>query len=339
MTRLRHVACAAVTVLLTHVSAASELTDANAFLDTISTAVNSTNYRGVLIRTTGGQSNAMRILHSNDDGFIREKLVAMDGEGREIIRTGNELICLLPSRRIKIVDTNAVPSNAFSRLQAATEALGDYYTLQSLGKDRVAGRTALRYYIQPSDQFRYGHHFWIDAETSMPLRMQLVNGRRVIEEIRFVDIAVGVEISEAEFESDTDSRDFKVMQAMSPRPGAVTDESPRARVTNISGRNSLGFRLDKEQMQLVEINGRKTQRLVFSDGLVTVSAFIEQRPDTDRVRRSQVASMGAAHSYQAVGSGLSVTVVGEVPAETLRIIAEKAEQQWLSAMDTEGGSD
>lgn len=300
------------------------------FLASVSAAVNEANYRGTLIRTANGRMDAMQILHSNEDGFVREKLVAMDGEGREIIRNGNELICLLPNRQIKIVDANSVASNAFARLQSASRTLGNFYSLVPRGTDRVTGRKALRYDLNPIDGYRYGHRFWIDAATSLPLRMQLVSRNLVIEEIRFVEVEIGVTFAADDFNSDIDSRGFTVMQgAMTAGADDVQSEMtirPVGALADIE--ESLGFQLNDDAIKIVEINGRRSKRMVFSDGLAAVSVFVEQRPGNDNVRSAQLASMGAAHTYQHRVGGLTVTVVGDVPAETVKYLAEKAGEEW-----------
>ena len=96
---------------------------------------------------------------------------------------------------------------------------------------------------------------------------------------------------------------------------------------------SPGFRLRAKQTSVVTINGQVTQRMVFSDGLATVSVFIGSRPSGDNAqserRTSQTARMGAAHSYQRQVGNKTVTLVGEVPVETLQMLAEQAERQML----------
>lgn len=314
---------------------------AESFLDAVSEAVNASNYRGTLIRSVSGRMDSMQLLHSNNDGFVREKITAMDGEGREIIRAGNELVWLLPHRKIKLVDTNSTPSNAFVRLQAANRAVSDSYTLEEHGTDRVAGRKALRFYVRPRDGYRYGHKFWIDAATSLPLRMQLVDGKNVIEEIRFVNVDIGVQFSEDDFDSAVDSRDFHVIYAQTAA-AAIADNGTNHNEASLPTDRpndsevllediTLGFRLSESQGQTVEINGRKSQRFMFSDGLVTVSVFIEQRPAGSMPSSSsQVARMGAAHTYQHSVGGHTLTVVGEVPAATLRLLAKQTELQLLT---------
>ncbi|MEM7611938.1 MAG: MucB/RseB C-terminal domain-containing protein [Pseudomonadota bacterium] len=316
---------------------------ADALLQRISDAVNSMNYRGTLIRSVDGRINSMLVIHSNDDGLVRERLVAMDGEGREIIRVGDELICLYPNRRVKLIETNATPSNAFVRLPAVLSDLNRFYQIEARGRDRIANRRALKYLVRPRDAYRYGHQLWVDEKTMLPLKMQLLSRSRVIEEIRFSDIEIGIEIPEQAFVSEIDSSEFRVIRAgtmpntMRPTSTETLTAAP-ASATEMSGGEwpaeaSPGFRLRAKQTSVVTINGQVTQRMVFSDGLATVSVFIGSRPSGDNAqserRTSQTARMGAAHSYQRQVGNKTVTLVGEVPVETLQMLAEQAERQML----------
>ena len=82
----------------------------------ISDALGDISYRGTMVRMVDGRIETMRVLHRNRDGVIREKLVALDGEGREFLRNGNEMICLYPARRLKMVETGLEQANPLVRL-------------------------------------------------------------------------------------------------------------------------------------------------------------------------------------------------------------------------------
>jgi negative regulator of sigma E activity len=69
--------------------------------------------------------------------------------------------------------------------------------------------------------------------------------------------------------------------------------------------------------------------MVFTDGLATVSVFIESAslpPQTSRTgeprQSSGAAQLGAAAAFTAITDGYRVTAVGEVPPQTVRAIAE-----------------
>ena len=308
-------------------------------LQRISDALNDSSYRGTLIQSVDGRINTMHVMHSNDGGVVREKLLAMDGEGREILRTGAELVCLLPRLKLKVIETNSMPSNAFARLPASADELNRFYALEEKGSARIAGRQAVHYFLRPRDRFRYGHRLWVDEETMLPLRMQLVSRSRVIEETRFTDIEIGVDIPPEAFVSSIDSEGFRVIRA-SDSPGPATPIGSKSAAADAAPEGPKwpqepypGFKLRATQTRTVSINGQVTQRLVFSDGIATVSVFIAARPAGDSGDAAQLARLGAAHSLQRRIGNNTVTLVGEVPAETLRMLAAGAEQQMQSPTD------
>lgn len=307
----------------------------DALLQRIDEAVSDISYRGTMIRSVDGRVDTMRVLHSNRNGILREKLVAQDGEGREIIRRGNERICLYPGRRIKLVDVDAGPSSSLVRLPLGASDLGRYYMLEDHGPARVAGRSVRRYFVRPRDGLRYGQRLWLDDETLLPLRMEMVGHNRVIEEIRFTDVEIGIDIPDGEFESDIDSSDFQVIRASAgPEPRVSTtrvgQDVTAARSTGWPAEASPGFRFRSTMTQTVRINGQVMQRITFSDGLATVSVFIAaRRPGADD-QAAQVARLGAAHSFRRQVGDKTLTLVGEVPVETLRMFADLAERQLMA---------
>jgi len=58
--------------------------------------------------------------------------------------------------------------------------------------------------------------------------------------------------------------------------------------------------------------------ILYSDGLASVSVFVEPAEDKNLARRSRV---GASHSYGTQIDGFQITAVGEVPAATVKKIA------------------
>ena len=62
--------------------------DPHEWLDRMNSAVETTSYEGTVIRITGGKAEALKVLHTITDGVIREKLIAQEGDGLEIIRNG-----------------------------------------------------------------------------------------------------------------------------------------------------------------------------------------------------------------------------------------------------------
>jgi sigma-E factor negative regulatory protein RseB len=96
----------------------------------------------------------------------------------------------------------------------------------------------------------------------------------------------------------------------------VEDETPVWRAAQVPP----GFRLSVSGMQAVAGAGAPVSHLVYSDGLASVSVFIQApAPGQPPVQRS--GRSGVASAFSTVVDGHQVTAVGEVPPRTLKFIA------------------
>ena len=68
------------------------------------------------------------------------------------------------------------------------------------------------------------------------------------------------------------------------------------------------------------------EHLVYSDGLATVSVYVEKLMDGTR-SYTGLSNMGAMNAYGTVIDGHQVTVVGEVPAATVQSMAQSVVRQ------------
>jgi sigma-E factor negative regulatory protein RseB len=81
-----------------------------------------------------------------------------------------------------------------------------------------------------------------------------------------------------------------------------------------------GFRLTTWRIQAIAGSSAPVRHLVFSDGLASVSVFIEPRAPQSEPMHG-LARVGAAFAYSRDLDGHQVTAVGEVPAATVEAIA------------------
>jgi sigma-E factor negative regulatory protein RseB len=72
-------------------------------------------------------------------------------------------------------------------------------------------------------------------------------------------------------------------------------------------------------------DGEAAKHMVFSDGLATVSVYIEKRVHQDDSLNG-LSSMGAMNAYGLMVDGYQVMVVGEVPPATVKMIAHSLER-------------
>ena len=169
---------------------------------------------------------------------------------------------------------------------------------------------------------RYGYLLWGIVRAPVASRADLNERREVIEQIAFTDIRIGEKIDRAKLRPSWSTDGWSVersdyRKAELLQHGWVVPAP-------------AGFRKTREVAR--RIGGSDAMQAVFSDGLATVSVFIEphsllsapgtvsQMPSGDAL---QIHGPTSAFSRR-VGDSL-VTVVGEVPPSTVRSVAGSVE--------------
>ena len=71
-------------------------------------------------------------------------------------------------------------------------------------------------------------------------------------------------------------------------------------------------------------SGGEYSHLVYSDGLATVSVYVESVPDGD-IPPEISEQHGTTHAYGCATGGMRVTVVGDVPAVRVEMIGRSVE--------------
>jgi sigma-E factor negative regulatory protein RseB len=134
----------------------------------------------------------------------------------------------------------------------------------------------------------------------------------VIERLRFTKLEFVSDIPDSAFEPRLDRSKLRWVR-QSPQ---AEDETPAWRAAQVPP----GFRLSVSGMQAVAGAGAPVSHLVYSDGLASVSVFIHApAPGQPPVQRS--GRSGVASAFSTVVDDHQVTVVGEVPPRTLKLIA------------------
>ena len=73
-------------------------------------------------------------------------------------------------------------------------------------------------------------------------------------------------------------------------------------------------------------SGRAVEHLVYTDGVASVSVFVEDVGSSKEDLKGP-AQIGAANAFTALVDGHQITAVGEVPTDTVRMIARSMERQ------------
>jgi sigma-E factor negative regulatory protein RseB len=291
--------------------------EAREWLDRMNRAVEELNYRGTFVHVLAGTAETLYIIHRNQDGSIGERIVSVDG-GREIIRQEDEVTCILQDRRVVLLEARKDLSPLVAALPSYSEDLAPHYELALQATARVAKRATQVLSIKPRDEFRYGYMLWLDEATAMPLKSLLTDEKgQIVEQILFTDIEMLDSIPPAALEPTIDTAGFEWLRP--PESTQLTSEVAQEvpwRASSLPG----GFKLSAATQSPIAGSETPVEHLVFTDGLATVSVFIED-PNTKAEVAEGFSNVGSTNAFSLTLRGRKVTAVGEVPRRTVRTIA------------------
>ncbi|MFU8876599.1 MAG: sigma-E factor regulatory protein RseB domain-containing protein, partial [Wenzhouxiangellaceae bacterium] len=179
---------------------------AEQWLERMDDALATISYRGTLVSISNNRVDTLRVIHRVDQHGVRERIHALDGIPREVLRDGDSVRCLIDGQSSVVVD-NPFPRRLLARIPPR-EMFGEnaVYRLHEVGAGRVAGRDARIIEIAPLDDYRYGRRLWLDQATGLPLRSQIYDHQgNAVEKLSFVEIEMNVEIGDYELTSELTS--------------------------------------------------------------------------------------------------------------------------------------
>ncbi len=299
------------------------------WLEKMNHALATRNYDGTFFHLSAGRVETMRIVHRVRAGRVTERLLSLDGSGREFVRNNDELTCYLPDQHTVLVEPRQDRGPFLGSLPQFGADVNEFYRIEAQPNARVLGRAARVIVVSPKDQFRFGYRLWLDENTAMPLKTQLCNSRgEVIEQILFASLDMPESIPDSELTPAVRTDGMRWV-----RQGPSNDSAPNGLSAYRPSELPPGFRLTMSGAHTLGGATVPATHLVYSDGLATVSVFVEEaqreappsmdaKPSTPAEPPMQgLARVGSGFAFSTVVQGHQVTAVGEVPAQTVEFIA------------------
>jgi sigma-E factor negative regulatory protein RseB len=285
------------------------------WLDRMNKALTTRNYVGVFTHVRGTRAETLRIIHRVRGRDVSERLLSLDASGREFIREGDELTCYLPDKRTVLVERRAPEGPLLGALPSLADGDTQVYEIRGGERERLLGRKSRVVALHPRDEYRYGYRLWIDEETYMPLKTQLCDqSGRVIEQILFSSIDLPERIPDSMFKPQVDASNYRWLRA----DRRVANNAAPALWDAM--RLPPGFRIASRANQALPGSSEPVAHLVFTDGVASVSVFVEPRK-RDAQAAEGPSRVGSSSAFSTVVDDHQVTVVGEVPPNTVKFIA------------------
>jgi sigma-E factor negative regulatory protein RseB len=311
------------------------------WLETMAFAAHQTNYTGTFIYQYGSQVETSRITHVVDRNGEHGRLERLDGKRLEIIRNNDQVWCYVGDHKVRVQPYQGGREFPALLPEQLTLLNQNYQVKLEPGDDRVAGFHAHAILIKPRDSLRYIHKVWAHNDSGLLLKAEVLNDRGdVIEQYAFTQLSIGGNIDRSWITKGPPGND-------SPKQ-SVTSETSTFRTHREPHQNELpqithefpvgakvvpvnsGWRVDglppgfkkiaEVSRQIHGKNGPVIQ-MVYSDGLAGISIFIE-KSDHDEDDHPNLFSQGIIQVYSKPVDDHLVTVVGEVPPQTVMQVAD-----------------
>jgi sigma-E factor negative regulatory protein RseB len=272
---------------------------------------------GTYLHQMNGVLETFHIIRSGGAGMVIERRVALDGLPREIIRNGDALTCYAPNQKsllaAKISAMRLFPVVMSDDITDVSRS----YNLLRQERDRVAQRDCNWLELKPRDPQRYIERICADLGTALPLKMMTLTPRGdVVEQYTFTKV---------EFSPPRDKNQFKPQFKLSSQLRNVAQETVLAAEAaeskiEVSGMPA-GFRLIRSvQRSLSGTGGKPVHHMVYSDGLVMLSLFVEPEASAD-AQEAHGMNLHGAINMATMGQGEHLlTVVGDMPESSLVLL-------------------
>jgi sigma-E factor negative regulatory protein RseB len=270
------------------------------WLDKMSHSLQEVSYQGVVTLQRGGEMRVLQVTHTIDGGTSTEVLTELTGKGAQVERLDHPLDCIHPG--IKRLRTGPVDHCG----------LAAQYRFSVSEGERVAGRNAVRITVEPRDMYRFGYVMTLDRETGLLLKLQTRNqGQQVLETMQFAHLSYTDPVpatSEVEV----------VHRAHHPEP-----KVPATRGNTVGRPWKVGWLPGgfTPTDSTLGTDGRRT----YTDGLAVISIFLEDLDEEIRSGEGRVKTGGTTtytRGRRLAGQPVLVTVIGEVPLNTARMVAD-----------------
>lgn len=299
------------------IDATAQEIDTWSILEKTAYAARELNYEGTFEYQNGKQLRHVKIIHINNGSQEFARNIVLDHQTREVYTQDDNLVIVQPKDKKIAIEKRRGQMMFPAMLPANLDGIKAYYSAKLIGTELVASRDSQVIYLSSNDNFRYHYKIWADKEFGLLLKMALLNRTgETIEQIAFNQIGML---------SSVDSNTIRKLQPKIDvtKKYVMEDNTITNSATNVSWEVKElppGYKKIEHVVRMVPGKTYPIDQVVFSDGIASVSLFIEPLIKGMRPRTGHTHT-GSTSMCASVINGHQVIVVGEVPEETVMQIA------------------
>lgn len=287
-------------------------------LSQMQTALRDLNYYGILVYLENGNVQTMRVIHKAGKDGESERLISLNGVAREVIRRGDVVTCYMPDKKEVTVGKRQYNRHILPKLaDNSFDELRKVYDFKLESEDRVAGTRAQRILIQPKDKLRYGYRLWLGEGNHLLLKSDLITSNgKILEMAMFANINVVNQIPDEMLRPSSSAKGFSRIEQHKKINGDQQVTSSDWMIRDLP----KGFKISSHIRQTLPNSEYPAEHWIATDGLASVSVYLEKVSNKKHTFEG-LTRAGSMNVFGLLLGGYHVTVVGEVPARTVEMIA------------------
>lgn len=259
----------------------------------------------------------IRYLHANFDNIPYERITQLNGLKAEIIRKGDQLICVLPGKDPAYLYKTDQPTPFGRQYQNIDAQVAELYQFKTHSQARIAGYDTLYISAHPKDAHRFHYQFWLEPKTSLLIKSVISDQQgKKLEHFEFSDFKVNSMLTKQDFEIISQNSQTHLMHDPMPQgPAKPLDFSWQLHWM------PQGFRFAATQQHITSSSSAlaSLSMKLFTDGIASFSIFIE--PVSEDAKAPPISQHGATlfisklidTSQHARHPRHQVTLVGDIP--------------------------
>ncbi len=315
--------CIFITSLFVSFSAVSaDEEQAKLLLERLSQSLRQVNFNTSFVVVKNNQAEPYHWLHGIAENETADKddsnkyveleiLALLNGPRRDILRINNTVSYNEPEYAPYSIDSSQISGPIPAVFSQDISVLEKNYHLVLVGKNRVLGRAAQLVRIVPKDSHRFGYWIWLDQQSGLLLKLAIITRKgNLLEQIQFTHLDI------------TDTISDNLSQLKTTELPKVVDVTTQQKVTDLAWQVNwlpIGFESIKSDRHRISTNKQAVEFMLFNDGLVDISVYVN--PSQEKNRALEFGNDGATLVLSQVVNNIEVSVVGKIPLETAKEIA------------------
>jgi len=282
----------------------------------LSKALRELNFSTSFVVVKNNQAEPYHWLHgvnkkTESDNLVELEILALlNGPRRDILRIDNTVSYIEPEYAPYSIMSSHITGPIPAIFGQDISALEDNYHFVSVGRSRILGRVAQLIRIVPKDTHRFGYWVWLDQQSGLLLKLAIITRKgQLLEQIQFTHLEITNDLSEH----------LKHLQGTDlPKIIDITTNQEEVEFTWKVNWLPHGFKQVKSNKHQINTNKKTVEFMLFNDGLVDISVYVN--PSKDKQRVIEFANDGATLVLNQVINNVEVSVVGKIPLATAKKI-------------------